>query len=71
VFLRSVFQLLDIANAVPSSLILSTLMIVATLPSETAVLTRVTLRHISEDGIRLSHRREDLKSCIALTGWGM
>jgi hypothetical protein len=35
--------------------------------SETSVLTRATLRHIPEDGI-LYHRRENLKSSIALTG---
>jgi hypothetical protein len=36
--------------------------------SETSVLTRATRRHISEDGILYSHRRESLKSYIALTG---
>jgi hypothetical protein len=37
--------------------------------SETSVLTSGTLRHIQEDGILHSHRRENLKSYIALTGW--
>jgi hypothetical protein len=37
--------------------------------SETSVLTRVTRRNIPEDGILHSHRRENLKSYIALAGW--
>jgi hypothetical protein len=32
-------------------------------------LTRATLRHILEDGFLHSHRRKNLKSYIALTGW--
>jgi hypothetical protein len=36
--------------------------------SETSVLTRVTRCNITEDGIPHSHRRENLKSYIALTG---
>jgi hypothetical protein len=35
---------------------------------EESVLTRATIRHISEDDILHSHCREDLKSYIALTG---
>jgi hypothetical protein len=31
--------------------------------------TRATKRNIPEDGIFHSHRRENLKSYIALTGW--
>jgi hypothetical protein len=46
-----------------TSLVLSTLMIEAVLSSESSVLTRATWRHISEDGIHNSHRREDLTSC--------
>jgi hypothetical protein len=34
-------------------------------------LTRVTRRHIPEDGILHGHRRENLKSYIALTGWAL
>jgi hypothetical protein len=37
--------------------------------SETSVLTRATRLHILEDGIVHSHRGENLKSYIALTGW--
>jgi hypothetical protein len=37
--------------------------------SETSVLTRATRRHIQDYGILHSHRRENLKSYIALTGW--
>jgi hypothetical protein len=37
--------------------------------SETSVLTKARRRHIPEDGILHSHRRENLKSYIALTGW--
>jgi hypothetical protein len=39
--------------------------------SETSVLTRATRRNIPEDGILHSHRRENLKSYIALTGWAL
>jgi hypothetical protein len=37
--------------------------------SETLVLTRTTRRNIPEDGVRHSHRRENLNSYMALTGW--
>jgi hypothetical protein len=37
--------------------------------SETSVLTRATRRNIPEDAIIHSHRHENLKSYIALTGW--
>jgi hypothetical protein len=50
VFLRSVFQLLVNAN-VPSSQILSALLMKAIPSSETSVLTGSTRQHISEDGI--------------------
>jgi hypothetical protein len=38
---------------------------------ETSVLTRATRSIIPEDGIPHSHRRENLKSYIALTGWAL
>jgi hypothetical protein len=37
--------------------------------SETSVLARATRRHIPEDCILHSHRRENLESYIELTGW--
>jgi hypothetical protein len=37
--------------------------------SETSVLTSATRRNIPEDAILHSHRRENLKSYIALTDW--
>jgi hypothetical protein len=57
-------RLLVAANVVPSSLILVTLMMAVIRPSETSVLTRSTRRHIPDDGILHSHRRENLKSYI-------
>jgi hypothetical protein len=50
------------ANAVPNSLILVTLVMVALRSSETSVLTTATQCHIPEDGILHSHLRENLKS---------
>jgi hypothetical protein len=41
----------------------------AKLSSETSVLTRAKPRNIPEDDILHSHRRENFKSYIALTGW--
>jgi hypothetical protein len=46
-------------------------MILVTYSSKTSVLIRVILLHIPEDGILHSHRRESLKSNIALTGWSL
>jgi hypothetical protein len=50
-FLRIVLQ----SANVPSSLILSTLMMEAILSTGTLVLTRVTRRHIPEEGLLHSH----------------
>jgi hypothetical protein len=60
-------QLLITAN-VPISPIIVTLMMVALHSSKTLARTRPTRRKISEDGILHSHRREKLKSYLALTG---
>jgi hypothetical protein len=38
---------------------------------ESEVLTRAARRNIPEVGILHSHRREKLKSYIALTGWDL
>jgi hypothetical protein len=59
-----VIRLLLIANVVPSSPILVTLMIEAIRFSETLVLTNATRHNIPEEGILQSHRRENLKSYI-------
>jgi hypothetical protein len=47
----------------------TTLMKVELSSSETSVLTRATQPNIPEDTILHSHRSENLKSYIALTGW--
>jgi hypothetical protein len=53
VFLRRAIQLLVSTNVVPSSLILSTLMMEAISSSETFVLTKVARHHTPENGIFL------------------
>jgi hypothetical protein len=71
VFLLSVLHVLLIANVVLSLLILSTLMMEPISSSETSAFIRATRRHIPESGILHSHRRENLKSDIALTSWAL
>jgi hypothetical protein len=66
--LRSVLRLLVTANVVLSLLILVTLIMDAIISSEMSVLSRATLCNIPEYDILHSHRRENLKSCISLTG---
>jgi hypothetical protein len=50
----------------PSSLILLSLKMEAVNSSETSAFTRATQRHIPEDDIFHTHRRENLKSCNIL-----
>jgi hypothetical protein len=64
---RCVLQLLVIANVVPSSLILPT-MIEVIRSSETSHQTRTARRHIPEDDTLHSHRSENLTSYIVLSG---
>jgi hypothetical protein len=66
-----VLQLLVTVNVVPSSLILSILMMEEIRSSEISVLIRATRRHIPEDGILHNHSRENFKSYIALNDWAV
>jgi hypothetical protein len=59
------------ADVDPGFFILSILMMEAIRSSETSVPTRSTQRHIPENGILHCHRRDSLKSYIALTGWAL
>jgi hypothetical protein len=59
------------STVVPSSLSLFNLMKEAICSSETPVLIRATLYHITEDGIVHNRLCENLKSYIALTGWAL
>jgi hypothetical protein len=54
-----------------NSLILYTLTMEPTWSSKTFLFTRATRRDIPEDGSLRSHRRENLKSYIALTVWAL
>jgi hypothetical protein len=64
-------RLLGAANVVLSSPILVTLMMEALGSSETSVRRRAKRRNIAEGGILDSHRLQDLKSYIALTGYAL
>jgi hypothetical protein len=67
----TVRRLLVTASVVPSSSILVAMMKEALSSSETSVRTRVTRCEFPVDGILHSHRHENLKSYIALTGWAL
>jgi hypothetical protein len=62
-------RLLVTANIVPCSSLLATLMMVALRSSETSVLTTAARRNFLDDDILHSHRRQNIKSYKALTGW--
>jgi hypothetical protein len=69
-FFRKELQLLVTAN-VSHSPILFSLKMEALLSSEASVITKATGRNIPEYGILLSHRGEDMKFYLALTGSGL
>jgi hypothetical protein len=58
-----------LANVVPISPILVTLMMVALSSSETSVLTRATRRYIPEEGILHSDVSENQKSYLPCSGF--
>jgi hypothetical protein len=68
VFLRRVRRLLLAAKLLNSPMFV-TLLMKALSSYKPSVLIRTTRRNIPEDDILHSHRRENLKSYIALTGW--
>jgi hypothetical protein len=63
---QNMFQLLVTDNVVPSSSILSTVMMETIRSYEKSVPTRATRRHMPEDDIPHNHRRENLKSYISI-----
>jgi hypothetical protein len=60
--ITSIISVFLMAANVPNSPILVTLIMEAIRSSETSVLTRVTRRHIPDDGVLHSHHRENQKS---------
>jgi hypothetical protein len=70
-FLRSVRRLIVTPSIVRSPSILVILMKEKLSTYETSVLTRPTRRNIPEDTNLQSHRLENLKTYIALSGWGL
>jgi hypothetical protein len=69
--LRSVILLPVTANIVPNSQILIALMMVAIRSSETSVSQDPHGVTSQGEGILHSHRRENLKSYMTLTGWAL
>jgi hypothetical protein len=68
-YLRGVLRLLVTAKVIRSSQILLTLLMELLRSSAKSILMRATRRNIPEDALLHSHRRENLKSYIGLTGW--
>jgi hypothetical protein len=64
-----VLRLLVTVNFASSPILITLMMVIRA--SETSVLIRATRLNIPEDGILHNHRRERLKSYIALTGWAL
>jgi hypothetical protein len=69
--LRSVLRLLVTANVGSSSPSLVFLLLKAIRSTETSVFIRATLHNFTEYGTLHSHRRENLRSYIALSGWAL
>jgi hypothetical protein len=60
-----------VSKELTASIIRVTKIELGTTLAVTSVLTRATRRNIPGDGILHSHRFENLKSYIALTGWAL
>jgi hypothetical protein len=64
-------RLLVTANAIPNSPVLVILMMEVISSSEMSVVKKGPRCKIPEDGILHSHRRKNLNTYIALTGWAL